>query len=137
MPQASSSGISGSIIEGSKAGKVARNIDLTEVHKSTNSHLESLFSSPPFLKPSATSEDDQEIIELNLGSIFLFSSYYLRHPVPFSFVAHFYYFAADDIVIDEPLYVSPSSQKNKIEKKGEIIYCQVIALVLNFGRHWI
>lgn len=89
--QASSSGISGGIIEGSKAGKVARNIDLTEVHKSTNSHLESLFSSPPFLKPSTTSEDDQEIIELNL----------------------------DDIVIDEPLYVSPSSQKNKIEKKDK------------------
>ncbi|XP_024024685.1 uncharacterized protein LOC21391078 isoform X2 [Morus notabilis] len=89
--QASSPGISGGITQGSNVGKALRNVDLNVVHKHNYSRLESLFSTPPFLKPSAASKDDQEILELNL----------------------------DDIIIDEPLYVSPSSQKHKIEMKDK------------------
>ncbi|EXB88401.1 Syntaxin-binding protein 5-like protein [Morus notabilis] len=88
---ASSPGISGGITQGSNVGKALRNVDLNVVHKHNYSRLESLFSTPPFLKPSAASKDDQEILELNL----------------------------DDIIIDEPLYVSPSSQKHKIEMKDK------------------
>ncbi|XP_010552925.1 PREDICTED: uncharacterized protein LOC104823185 [Tarenaya hassleriana] len=56
------------------------------------SHLGNIFSNPPYLKPSATSGDDEKIIELNI----------------------------DDIEIDdEPVAVLPSSETNRNEKKDK------------------
>ncbi|PON86590.1 WD repeat containing protein [Trema orientale] len=89
--QASIPGTFGGNVKGLKAEKVEQNADLTEVPQNIYAHLESLFSSPPFLKPSTAVKDDQEILELNL----------------------------DDIVIDEPRHVSSSSPKNKNAKKDK------------------
>ncbi|KAL5540561.1 hypothetical protein UlMin_045254 [Ulmus minor] len=89
--EAESTGIIGNIVKNLKKEKGEDNVDLTQVHKNNFAHLDSLFSSPPFLKPFTTAEDDQEILELNL----------------------------DDIVIDEPVHVSSSSQKIKNEKKDK------------------
>ena len=60
----------GGIIKALKAEKVEQTVDHTEPPKNINAHLGSLFSSPPFLKPSRAVRDDQEILELNLGSFF-------------------------------------------------------------------
>ncbi|KAM6598814.1 hypothetical protein CsatA_018423 [Cannabis sativa] len=89
--QAVTPGILGGIMKGLKAEKVEHNADHSGLHKNIHAHLETLFSSPPFLKPSIALTDDQEIIQLNL----------------------------DDIVIDEPLHVSSSSQENKNETKDK------------------
>ncbi|KAL0736522.1 hypothetical protein Bca4012_012732 [Brassica carinata] len=55
------------------------------------SHLGNIFSSPPYLKPSATGGDDEKIIELNI----------------------------DDIEIDEPVNILPSNEKDRKEKKDK------------------
>ncbi|CAN6874815.1 unnamed protein product [Brassica oleracea] len=55
------------------------------------SHLGNIFSSPPYLKPSAIGGDDEKIIELNI----------------------------DDIEIDEPTNILPSTGKDKKEKKDK------------------
>ncbi|CAA7040331.1 unnamed protein product [Microthlaspi erraticum] len=55
------------------------------------SHLGNIFSNPPYLKPSATGDDDEKIVELNI----------------------------DDIEIDEPLIISPITEKDKKEKKDK------------------
>ncbi|KAF4351797.1 hypothetical protein G4B88_030158 [Cannabis sativa] len=96
--QAVTPGILGGIMKGLKAEKVEHNADLSGLHKNIHAHLETLFSSPPFLKPSTALTDDQEIIQLNL----------------------------DDIVIDEPLHVSSSSQKNKNETKVKLAITLII-----------
>ncbi|KAL1197022.1 hypothetical protein V5N11_024817 [Cardamine amara subsp. amara] len=55
------------------------------------SHLGNIFSNPPYLKPSATSAEDEKIIELDI----------------------------DDIEIDEPVNILPSAEKDKKEKKDK------------------
>ncbi|KAF8115181.1 hypothetical protein N665_0029s0027 [Sinapis alba] len=55
------------------------------------SHLGNIFSSPPYLKPSAMGGEDEKIIELNI----------------------------DDIEIDEPVDILPSTEKDKKEKKDK------------------
>ena len=73
MTQDVAHGVLGGIIKNIKVGKEEHNVDvdLAEVHKNNVEHLESLYSSPPFLKPSAAVTDDQDIMELNIGSISL------------------------------------------------------------------
>lgn len=56
------------------------------------SHLGNIYSSPPYLKPSVIGgDDDEKIIELNI----------------------------DDIEIDEPITILPSTEKDKKEKKDK------------------
>ncbi|GKU92133.1 hypothetical protein SLEP1_g5901 [Rubroshorea leprosula] len=74
-------GILGGIIKGLKGGKVD-NVDLSEACTNDFSHLERIFSNPPFLKPT---EDAREVKELNLN--------------------------IDDINIDESIVISSSYEK--------------------------
>lgn len=84
-------GFLGGIIKSIKVGEEEHNVDLTEVHKTSSAHLESLYSSPPFLKPSAAVMDDQDIMELNI----------------------------DDIKIDEPIVLSSPTQKSNNERRDK------------------
>ncbi|XVE99772.1 hypothetical protein REPUB_Repub03eG0229800 [Reevesia pubescens] len=83
-------GILGSIVKGLKVGKLDQNVHIQEACKDDLSHLESIFSSPPFLKPSMASKDGQKVIDLNI----------------------------DDIQIDEPVTISSSSSE-KIKNDGK------------------
>ncbi|XP_059627965.1 uncharacterized protein LOC132270778 isoform X2 [Cornus florida] len=88
--QGTGPGIFGGIIKGLKGGKADRYGDLSEAQKTA--HLEKIFSRFPFSDLSASMEDDQEEVEVNI----------------------------DDIQIDEPLpAVSSSSHKSKNDKRDE------------------
>ncbi|KDP44750.1 hypothetical protein JCGZ_01250 [Jatropha curcas] len=86
-----SSGILGGFIKGLQMGKVQHSADPPEVCKDTFAHLESIFSYPPFLKPSMDFSDDQKVSDLSI----------------------------DDIDFDEPLVVLPSSEANKKDTKSK------------------
>ncbi|MBA0781539.1 hypothetical protein Gotri_002460, partial [Gossypium trilobum] len=92
-----SHGILGGIFKGLIGGKQDRNIQIKEACRNDFPQLESIFSSPPFLKPSTASTDDKEVINLNI----------------------------DDILIDEKITVFPKSEtinddeKNKRERLFE------------------
>ncbi|XP_008465213.2 uncharacterized protein LOC103502872 isoform X1 [Cucumis melo] len=88
---ATSSGIFDSVVKGFKGGKVENVVDPFCLCKLNGAHLESLYSYPPFLKPSKGVIDGQDIVELDI----------------------------DDINIDEPLVVrfSPKAIKNENEGK--------------------
>ncbi|XP_022744121.1 uncharacterized protein LOC111295038 isoform X2 [Durio zibethinus] len=62
-------GILGGIFKGLKVGKLDQNVHILEACKSDFSHLESIFSTPPFLKPSMACTDGQEVINLNIDDI--------------------------------------------------------------------
>lgn len=66
---ATPSGILDSVVKGFKGGKVENNVDPLGLCKLNDAHLESLFSSPPFLKPSKGVVDGQDVIELDIGSL--------------------------------------------------------------------
>ncbi|XP_024184109.1 uncharacterized protein LOC112189069 isoform X1 [Rosa chinensis] len=83
--------ILGGIIKGLKTGKTDQNMDPTGNHEKYCANLESLFSNPPFLKPSTDVKDGQEPVVLNL----------------------------DDIVIDGPITVLPKDPNKKNEKKAD------------------
>ncbi|XP_038892132.1 uncharacterized protein LOC120081378 isoform X3 [Benincasa hispida] len=87
----STPGILGSVVKGFMGGKVEHDVDPFGLCKLNDAHLESLFSYPPFLKPSKGVTDGEDIIELDI----------------------------DDIKIDEPLVVrfSPKTSKNENEGK--------------------
>ncbi|OMO50078.1 Synaptobrevin [Corchorus capsularis] len=87
--QDTSPGILGGIIKSLQGGKLDQNAHVEEACKNDLSHLERIFSYPPFLKPSVTSTDGQDFLDLNI----------------------------DDIQIDEPLIISSSSGEIKIEKE--------------------
>ncbi|XP_073267237.1 uncharacterized protein [Populus alba] len=89
--QGASSGILGGLIKDFPGSKAEHHVDLLEVCKNDFAHLESIFSSPPFLKPSIDLADDQKVVELSI----------------------------DDIDIDEPLFVSPSSETKKNDTKDK------------------
>lgn len=91
--QGAASGILGGLIKGLQVGKIEHNVDLPEVHKNNFAHLESIFSSPPFLKPSMgfPISDDQNVVELSI----------------------------DDIDINEPLVVLTSSETTKKDTKDK------------------
>ncbi|KAM1406799.1 hypothetical protein ACFXTH_001430 [Malus domestica] len=80
-------GILGGIIKGLKAGKAEQDMHPAN-HEKYCENLESLFSSPPFLKPSQDGKDDQEILELHI----------------------------DDLVIDGPLIIDGPAPPSSIEK---------------------
>nr|KJB76196.1 hypothetical protein B456_012G077100 [Gossypium raimondii] len=92
-----SHGILGGIFKGLIGGKQDRNMQIKEACRNDFPQLESIFSSPPFLKPSTASTDDKEVINLNI----------------------------DDILIDEKITVFPKSEtinndeKNKRERLFE------------------
>ncbi|GAV76073.1 Synaptobrevin domain-containing protein [Cephalotus follicularis] len=89
--QVAGPGSLGSIVEGFDVGKMEDNVNLPEVCKIDLTHLDSIFSSPPFLKPSLTIMDNHKVVELNI----------------------------DDIEIDGPLIVSSSFQnRNDDNNKG-------------------
>ncbi|KAG6600918.1 Syntaxin-binding protein 5-like protein, partial [Cucurbita argyrosperma subsp. sororia] len=85
------SGFLESVVKGFKGSKVENDVDPLSLCKLNDSHLESLFSYPPFLKPSKGVTDELGVIELDI----------------------------DDIEIDEPLVVRFSPKKNKNEKEGK------------------
>nr|XP_011469925.1 PREDICTED: uncharacterized protein LOC101299721 isoform X2 [Fragaria vesca subsp. vesca] len=92
--QSAAHGILGGFIKGLKASKTDKNMDPSQPtgnHETYCANLESLFSNPPFLKPSTDVKDSQEPVMLNL----------------------------DDIVIDGPITVYPKDQKTKGEKKDK------------------
>ncbi|KAL9365202.1 hypothetical protein Peur_043075 [Populus x canadensis] len=91
ITQGASSGILGGLIKGFPGSKAEHHVDLLEVCKNDFAHLESIFSIPPFLKPSVDHADDQKVVELSI----------------------------DDIDIDEPLFVSPSSETKKNDTKDK------------------
>lgn len=99
-------GLLGGRIKSSEAGIEEHHVYLTEVHKNNFAHLESLFSSPPFLKPSTEVTDDQDIVELNLDDI------KIDEPMELDIVD----FNIDDIKIDEPIELSSSSHKSNNER---------------------
>ncbi|XVE52481.1 hypothetical protein DITRI_Ditri02bG0125600 [Diplodiscus trichospermus] len=76
--------------QGLKVGKMDQNVHILEGCKNNFSHLESIFSSPPFLKPSMASTNAQEVVQLNI----------------------------DDIQIDENVAISSSSSE-KIKNDGK------------------
>lgn len=90
--QDSATGILGGIIKSLKVGKQDENVHTLEAYKNDFSHLDSIFSNPPFLKPSMTSTDGQQVINLNI----------------------------DDIQIDDFVTVSSSSDKIKNDGKEKI-----------------
>ncbi|KAF9674595.1 hypothetical protein SADUNF_Sadunf10G0143400 [Salix dunnii] len=63
-PQDASSGILGGLIKGFQGSMAEHDVDLFEVCENNFAHLESIFSSPPFLKPSFDLVDDQKVVEL-------------------------------------------------------------------------
>ncbi|KAL9402353.1 hypothetical protein Peur_006202 [Populus x canadensis] len=91
ITRGASSGILGGLIKGFPGSKAKHHVDLLEVCKNDFAHLESIFSSPPFLKPSIDHVDGQKVVELSI----------------------------DDIDIDEPLFVSPSSETKKNDTKDK------------------
>ncbi|KAJ8769430.1 hypothetical protein K2173_002920 [Erythroxylum novogranatense] len=94
-PKGPAPGILGGFIKNFQAGKVDNNVNLhPEVCKTDLKNLESIFSSPPFLKPSTTIEDYQNVLELGIDDI--------------------------DIDIKEPLIIEPLSEKsnNDTSDKG-------------------
>ncbi|KAJ6772604.1 LETHAL 2 GIANT LARVAE PROTEIN [Salix koriyanagi] len=93
IEQDASSGILGGLIKGFQGSMAEHDVDLFDVCKNNFAHLESIFSSPPFLKPSIDLMDDQKVVKLCI----------------------------DDIDIDEPLCVSSSSEmmgKNDTKDRG-------------------
>ncbi|KAH9767140.1 V-SNARE coiled-coil domain-containing protein [Citrus sinensis] len=75
-------GILGGIIKGFKADKAEQNVLIPEVSNKTCAHLDSIFSNPPFLKPSTDIPDDKGVIELNIGSLSLTLIFLLWHFLP-------------------------------------------------------
>jgi syntaxin-binding protein 5 len=67
--QGASSGILGGLIKGFPGSKAEHHVDLLEVCKNDFAHLESIFSSPPFLKPSIDHADGQKVVELSIGFV--------------------------------------------------------------------
>lgn len=55
---------------------------IPEVGNKTCAHLDSIFSNPPFLKPSTDIADDKGVIELNIGSLSLTLIFLLCHFLP-------------------------------------------------------
>ncbi|XP_021620762.1 uncharacterized protein LOC110621044 isoform X2 [Manihot esculenta] len=83
-------GILAGIVKGFKSGKAEQTTDATPTPQSNFSHLENIFSKPPFSDSSPAVTDSQEAVELNI----------------------------DDIEIDEsPLPIGTSSQEVKNIKK--------------------
>ncbi|PPE02248.1 hypothetical protein GOBAR_DD00707 [Gossypium barbadense] len=85
-----SHGILGGIFKGLIGGKQDRNMQIKEACRNDFPQLESIFSSPPFLKPSTASTDDKEVINLNI----------------------------DDILIDEKITVFPKSETINNDEKS-------------------
>ncbi|XP_062156010.1 uncharacterized protein LOC133863892 isoform X2 [Alnus glutinosa] len=103
-------GLLGGRIKSSEAGIEEHRV--YEVHKNSFAHLESLFSSPPFLKPSTAVTDDQDIVELNLDDI------KIDEPLELDIGD----LNIDDIKIEEPIELSSSyheSNNERIDKGTE------------------
>lgn len=69
---------------GFKGGKAENNMDPLGLCKLNDAHLESLFSFPPFLKPSKGVADEHGVIELDIGSLLVLLLYPFS-TLPFSF----------------------------------------------------
>ncbi|KAF9676942.1 hypothetical protein SADUNF_Sadunf08G0055700 [Salix dunnii] len=66
ITQGASSGISGGLIKGFPGSKAEHHVDLLDVCKNDFAHLESIFSSPPFSKPSISLAYEQKVVELSI-----------------------------------------------------------------------
>ncbi|XP_058002997.1 uncharacterized protein LOC110665372 isoform X2 [Hevea brasiliensis] len=62
-------GILAGIVKGFKAAKLAQTTDITPTPQSNFSHLEDIFSKPPFSESSPAVTDIQEAVELNIDDI--------------------------------------------------------------------
>lgn len=60
-------GILAGIVKGFKSGKAEQTTDATPTPQSNFSHLENIFSKPPFSDSSPAVTDSQEAVELNIG----------------------------------------------------------------------
>lgn len=69
--QGTAPGVLSGIVKGFKGGKTIHNVDLSASPKSNFAPLEDLFSRSPFPHPSPAVTDNQEVVELNLGSLSL------------------------------------------------------------------
>ena len=140
--QGTKPGILGGIVKGFKGRKMAHTEDFIRNPKFNFSHLEGIFLKSPFPDPSPAVTDNQEAVELNIGSdlstylytppfccLLLFGSSvesfsWLSCPVEF---ISLYAFGTDDIEIDdEPLPVESTSshefQNIKIGKSVFLIF---------------
>ncbi|XP_065869531.1 uncharacterized protein [Euphorbia lathyris] len=77
--QGAVSGILGGFMKGLHKGQVEQSVDIPDVSNNKYPHLESVFSNPPYLKPSPDTPNSENVLELNI----------------------------DDLHIDEPLIISP------------------------------
>uniref|UniRef100_A0A6N2LRD1 Uncharacterized protein n=1 Tax=Salix viminalis TaxID=40686 RepID=A0A6N2LRD1_SALVM len=109
ITKGASSGILGGLIKGFPGRKAEHHVDLLEVCKNDYAHLESIFSSPPFSKPSIDLAYEQKVVELSI----------------------------DDIDIDEPLFIREQKEKDYL-KVQVLIHSQsseqLMKLRLNIGR---
>ncbi|WCJ19895.1 transducin family protein / WD-40 repeat family protein [Euphorbia peplus] len=86
-------GIIGGFIKGLQKGQVEESVDIPDVSNNKYPHLETVFSNPPYLKPSLGVPNSDGVIELNI----------------------------DDLQIDEPLIISPlpaTTVKKDTKDKG-------------------
>ncbi|XP_021906216.1 uncharacterized protein LOC110820897 isoform X3 [Carica papaya] len=109
-------GILGGIVKGFKGEKV----DITAISESKFSHLESIFLKCPFSAISPIITDNQEILELNIGSSVFISLFFILSGSSKSGV---FFFVKDDIEIDEtpPTVISSheSEQRKRSKMKGK------------------
>ncbi|KAB5544374.1 hypothetical protein DKX38_012486 [Salix brachista] len=66
ITQGASSGILDGLIKGFPGSNAEHHVDLLEVCKNDYAHLESIFSSPPFSKPSIDLAYEQKVVELSI-----------------------------------------------------------------------
>ena len=69
--QGTAPGVLGGIVKGFKGGKVIQKADISASAKTDFTHLEDIFLKSPFPDPSSTITDNQDAVELNLGSLSL------------------------------------------------------------------
>lgn len=129
LPQGVAPGILGGIVKGFKGEKV----DITAISESKFSHLESIFLKCPFSAISPIITDNQEILELNIGSSVFISLFFILSGSSKSGV---FFFVKDDIEIDEtpPTVISSheSEQRKRSKMKGNLT-SHIVQLCLHFS----
>lgn len=120
MLQGTARGILDTVIKGLE-GKQSSNSGPAKVDCSDPTHLEAIFSKPLSLESSTDTAQNQEVIELNIGSSSWNPLFIAPLPLPV-FSSEIFVTAADDIDIDGPVTVSSLSPKPEKDKRGaEII----------------
>lgn len=111
-------------MKGFKGGKVGDRNDATFPSKSYYRDLDGVFWRNPFPDPSSAVTQNQEVVEVSIGLVFIsmFMNLSLSHFCYKSQTVFFFFCSVtDDIEIDEPVPVA-STSTNKPEKnqKGKV-----------------